>query len=131
MATTRLHKRLIDITATKRRDENSNARLISYADSLVIDKVAIGELLPSKGVKSITCFKTLVLIWRYPRNSVNELELLSGHSRIINSVSYLVSVDMISPMGRPRLIIPFQRFKVDTAYVITAKGEGVLRKILG
>lgn len=46
------------------------------------------------------------------------------------ALAYLVRLGFIRTCGKPRLIKPFQRYKIDTGYVITPLGEKTIIAIL-
>ncbi len=47
-----------------------------------------------------------------------------------HTIDYLKILGLVSELGKPRLIKPFQRFKIDKAYAITPKGSNVITEIL-
>lgn len=46
------------------------------------------------------------------------------------AIDYLKELGLVSELGKPRLIKPFQRFKIDTVYAITPKGSKIITEIL-
>jgi hypothetical protein len=46
------------------------------------------------------------------------------------SLDYLISIGLVAERGSPRLIIPFQKTKIDKVCVVTEKGEKVIKDVL-
>lgn len=111
-------------------DQNYNSRLLGIYDYLACRDI-VNEVIGSVGkVKGMTIFNTLVLVRRYPRLSKFQLISYSNTESIKRCIPILVNLGYVRGIGKPRLIIPFQAYKIDTGYVITASGEAILRKII-
>lgn len=117
-----------EINAVNHTDNTYDTALIYYTDLVAFDRKKVAELIPD--IRSFTCFKILMLIDRYPRSCESDLIHYSKNYTAKRYIAILISLDLIRVIGKPRLIIPFQKFKVDKGYVITDKGKTVLRKLL-
>jgi hypothetical protein len=94
----------------------------------------IREYIPEKrGVRSTFCFKVLVII------ACNERVTETGIRAILNGTKEtgvksanerLCDLGLIRPVNKPRLIIPFQAYKIDKGYMITPKGKSALNRML-
>lgn len=127
----RQEKPLMVFSTTTILDKSIYDTVISLTSLFEFDKMRVREYIPEDGrVKSMTCFKLLLLVVKYPGSSSTALLKYSNNRTAFLATDRLLSFDLIRVIGKPRLIKPFQRFKVDKGYVITDKGKQVLVKIL-
>lgn len=119
------------LTATQHQDNYYDSRLTAMTDLISFNNKILAEYfpLPNK-LRPLTCFKSLLIIEKHPQICEWNLKKYTGNSDSKIIISGLLSLELIRPFGRPRLIIPFQKFKVDKGYVITDKGKAVLRKLI-
>lgn len=93
---------------------------------------AIRKYIPERPLIRVSrCYHLLLVIKHNPRQSALGLRMLMNSTAQVTdkNTAYLLELGYIRKIGKPRLIIPFQRFKVDTGYVITVRGNSVLAKI--
>jgi predicted transcriptional regulator len=82
-------------------------------------------------VKPGVIFKVLISLYVKPSQSKTALQLKArvNGDTIANSIEYLLSQGYIKKVNKPRLIIPFQAYKIDVGYRITGKGEQIIYSI--
>jgi hypothetical protein len=94
----------------------------------------IREYIPEvKGIKSSFCFKLMVIIACNERITEGCIRaILNGakESSVRPANNRLISLGYIREVNKPRLIIPFQAYKIDKGYMITPKGKSALNKML-
>lgn len=116
------------LTTSLVEDELYNIALIGkFIASNKIIRSVMGDV---GKVKGTTTFSTLLLVYLYPRYTIKQLSAITNQLSVERSISILLRLNYIRVIGKPRLIVPFQRFKVDKGYVITPAGEAILRKIV-
>lgn len=121
------------VTTPFNLDEYIQDLLISYSKVYFIPKPIISLYIPFKpGLRVRTTFNILVIVklLKMPtRAGILHFGNLGQESTGM-AIRYLVDLGLIRKCGKPRLIKPFQKIKVDTGYTITVKGENVIRRIL-
>ncbi len=98
-----------------------------------ISPVLIDQYIPRKyGLRNTFAFRCLMHIKAHPGLTK------TGYSRLYStcqqatchSIDYLNSLGLVREIGKPRLIIPFQAYKIDRAYKVTLRGKKVVKDIL-
>jgi hypothetical protein len=121
------------VSSVSINDEHIN-RLIIVANKINGLRPALIEPhIPRKqGLRSTFAFQCLLNINVVPRLTKAGLARSFNTCRqsTCHTIDYLNELGLVYELGKPRLIIPFQRFKVDTAYNITPKGFQVIRDVL-
>ena len=111
-----------------------NAIVLHHVNILTLPIAKIKPYMPlSKGYRVKYLLSILMSVKGLKRAVTKAILIndLSYHGpSLIKSVDYLFKVGYLAKRGKPRLIVPFQKYKIDTGYVITEKGNEVLRKIL-
>jgi len=110
-----------------------NTQIINIVKFLELKLSTIRKYIPDKkGIRASNCFELLILISANPRTTQWYLRFVTNSTgfTISKNVNYLLELSLIKQIGKPRLIVPFQKFKVDKGYVITPAGEKLLREIL-
>lgn len=126
-----LHIQSNGVTPVNAFDNYLIGQIIAYTDFIRFDKSKVRPYIPERGnTKSFTCFKVLLLIARHPKSCEFDLIKSTGNKSVNRCIHRLIELDLIKRSGRPRLIIPFKKFKVDNSYVITTKGKNVVEKVL-
>lgn len=72
----------------------------------------------------------LIMLYKHPTSTIGHVRKYACQNTAINGIKQLLDLALVREVKKPRLIIPFQRYKVDKGYILTAKGEQLLRKIL-
>lgn len=114
-------------------DYCNNVILIPLGKYLTLPLDRIRAFIPERrGFRSSACLDLLVIINCNPRLAITRVSSLmhSNPYKAIKNVAYLMSLGYVRQIGKPRLIIPFQRFKIDKGYVITQSGIKVLRELM-
>ena len=114
-------------------DKGINDVIIAACKLNSLSPALINPYIPQRaGIRNTFAFQCLLNINVTPRltktayaNSFNKCK-----QSTCLAIDYLIELGLVSELGKPRLIIPFQRFKIDTAYTITPKGSKVVAEIL-
>lgn len=113
-------------------DAEITAEILIYIKIAFIPATIITQYIPFKdGLRVRTLLNLLMLI--KVLNNPSKAMLLRvgcmGQESTQHGLAYLVKLGLIRICGKPRLIIPFQAYKIDKGYTITVKGENVIRRI--
>lgn len=112
---------------------NIHSQLITHFTIATISIALLNKHLPGKqGIRIRTLFNCLVAVYLMDRASkFNICNKYNYNERSVScSLCHLLELKLIRSIGKPRLIVPFQKFKVDVGYVITPLGEQTIVKIL-
>ena len=128
-----LHKYSGAVSPGNINDKHIN-RLIIIANKINGLKPAlIDPYIPRKqGLRNTFAFQCLLNINVAPRltKTAYARSFSTCRQSTCRTIEYLKELGLVYELGRPRIIIPFQRFKVDTAYSITPKGSQLIRDVL-
>jgi hypothetical protein len=120
-------------TSVSRNDTTINRFLLFACKLNGLGPAAIDPYLPRRvGLRNTTAFKCLIHVQLSPGLTK------AGYSRLYKTcqqstchiIDYLLELQLIQTVGKPRLIIPFQAYKIDTGYKITSHGLKVVRSVL-
>ena len=120
------------VSPVSNNDEVINRLVIAYNKINDIRPALIDPYIPRKqGLRNTFAFQCLLNIHVSPRLTK------TGYARLFNTcrqstchaIDYLNELGLVCELGKPRFIIPFQRFKVDTSYNITPKGFKVVKDV--
>lgn len=97
-----------------------------------ISPIVIDRYIPRRyGLRNTFAFRCLLHINISPgmtktaySKSFNTCQQATCHA-----IDYLNALGLIREMGKPRLLIPFQKYTVDKAYKITPKGIKVIKDV--
>ena len=121
------------VTTVTVNDKGINDVIIAACKLNSLSPALIDPHIPRRpGIRNTFAFQCLLSINVTPwltktayANSFNRCKQSTCHT-----IDYLKELGLVSELGKPRLIIPFQKFKIDTAYTITPKGSKVVAEIL-
>lgn len=86
------------------------------------------------GIRQKFCFQVLLLLCYRDEMRTSKSELVHITNGLFISVDraidYLVDLGFARMIGKPRLIIPFNAYKIDKGYVITILGKLAVKKII-
>jgi hypothetical protein len=122
-----------DVDTITSFDKDMNQAVLLACKLNNISPQQLHPFIPSKaGLRNTFVFKCLLNIYVYPRQTKT---FYAKHFHLCQTAAakameYLCSLGLIKPLGRPRLIIPFQTYKVDTAYQLTVNGKMVIKKVM-
>lgn len=127
------HKYSTGVNPATGNDKGINCLIIAACKLNNLSPALINPYIPRRaGVRNTFAFQCLLNINVTPRltktayaNSFNKCKQSTCHT-----IDYLKELGLVSELGKPRLIIPFQKFKIDTTYAITPKGSNVITEIL-
>lgn len=109
-------------------------RLIIAANKLnSLSPTLINPYIPIKhGLRNTFVFQCLLNIHVSPRltKTAYAASFNTCKQSTCHAIDYLKELGLVYELGKPRLIIPFQRFKVDKAYRSTPKGNTVIAEVL-
>jgi len=129
----RVGKDCTGVSPANINDKDIN-RLIIAANKLNNLRPALIDLyIPRRsGIRNTFAFQCLLNIYIAPRLTKTACATSFNTCRqsTCHTIDYLKELGLVRECGKPRLIIPFQRFKVDTAYKITPKGNKVITEVL-
>ena len=95
--------------------------------------VMLDKHLPRKAVcRQSTAFRVLCVVFGNPMCTKAQVRRYRISSRSVERcLDYLMSLGYVKAVKKPRLIIPFQAYKIDIGYRVTVKGEIVLKALMG
>ncbi len=128
-----LHKYSGRVSPVNINDERINCLILATNKINNIQPVIIEQYIPRKqGLRSTFAFQCLLNIKVEPRLTKTGYarSFYTCRQSTCHAIDYLKELDLVYEFGKPRLIIPFQCFKVDTAYNTTLKGFQVIRDVL-
>ncbi|WP_295655754.1 hypothetical protein [uncultured Mucilaginibacter sp.] len=114
-------------------DENINRLIIAACKLNSLSPALIEPYIPRRtGLRNTFAFQYLLNINVNPRLTKTAYANMFNTCRhsTCHVIDYLKELGLVYELGKPRLIKPFQRFKVDTAYNITTKGSKVITGVL-
>jgi len=126
-------KHSIAVNPVNTRDEGINAIIIAANKLNCLSPAFISAYIPIKrGLRNTFAFQCLLNIKVTPRLTKTTYARsfnTSKHSTY-HAINYLMELGLVSELGKPRLIIPLKRYKVDKGYRITPKGNIVIVAVL-
>ncbi len=128
-----LRERSNGVSPANINDEDINRLIIAANKMNNIRPALINPYIPRKqGLRNAFAFKCLLNINVTPRltKTAYARSFNTCRQSTCHTIDYLKELGLVYELGKPRLIKPFQRFKVDTAYNITTKGLQVIRDVL-
>ena len=114
-------------------NEYINFLLLAVCKIGNISSKQLQPFIPAKtGLRNTFVFKCLLNVYVYPRQTKTcySKTFHTCQSATANAIEYLVTLGLIQLIGRPRLITPFQTYKVDNAYKVTLKGGLIIKNVL-
>ena len=109
-------------------------RLIIAANKLnTLSPALIDLYIPRRlGLRNTFAFQCLLNIYATPQltKTAYARSFNTCRQSTCHTIDYLNELGLVCEFGKPRLIVPFQRFKVDIAYNITPKGIKVIAEVL-
>ena len=121
------------VSPVNTNDEGINALIIAAIKINSIRPALMNPYIPIKqGLRNTFAFQCLLNIRVTPRLTKTAYARsfnTSKHSTY-HAIDYLMELGLVSELGKPRLIIPFHRFKIDKGYRITPKGNNVIEAVL-
>lgn len=122
-----------EVTPLTRREREILTLINSYARVLSINTAIIKPCMDiSLGYRYKYLFQLMLTVNGLINPSKSNIIEAVGYCRgsCIRSIDYLHSIGYLRQVPKPRLIKPFQKYKVDNGYQLTDKGREVLYKII-
>lgn len=122
-----------EVTTPTPQDELIKRAITDYFLITNITTSKIRGCMPiPKGYRVRYAFKVLIAIQGLKRPSKTNLVnyMSAGTTSLIKMVDWLYAEGYIKDVPKPRLIKPFQKYKVDKGYILTDKGKQCLYKII-
>lgn len=119
----------IEVTTRPTLDKKTTDGIIILTNHIIATEAIRAHISDIKGLTGRSCYNILLLIYRFPRRSAQVLEDMAHAGVLRRSLPRLQELGYIKAIGRPRLIVPFQKFKVDRGWVITDSGVMVIKNI--
>lgn len=120
------NKGIDSVTAEQPNYTSWDTRLISITD--YIERPTVIKDTNRITGRSLT--NVLLFVMRYPRSTGNQIRNSVSNYTMYKALPILLEMGYIREIGKPRLIKPFQRFKVDRGYMITDLGKQIVIQTL-
>ena len=114
-------------------DEHINRVIIDACKLNGISATLVNQYIPMRyGLRNTFAFRCLLNIHVSPRLTKTAYARLYNNCQqaTCHAIDYLNELGLVCELGIPRLIKPFQRYKVDKGYKVTNKGYKVIKDVL-
>ena len=121
------------VTTNNSIDKSIDTVILDYLTVCSLTTKQIERFVPRiDGIRTKYTFHLLLVLYRLKRaNKTNVVRLYNSGDRSVSfGIDQLHHMGYLKMVDTPRLIIPFGAYKIDKAYIVTAKGKKLINDVI-